>query len=123
VRWLADECVHAPVVHALRFEGHDVIYALERGTRTQDTALAEEAFRDARILLTEDKDYGEIVRRMGTQACAAVTFRILPEDRDRKWPQLRAALSAHGEALAKSFTIIQKDRIRSQPYPWHDNRV
>jgi predicted nuclease of predicted toxin-antitoxin system len=61
MRWLADECVHAPVVMGLRSDGHDVIYAAETATQTVDRGLAEEAHRTGRILLTEDRDFGELV--------------------------------------------------------------
>jgi predicted nuclease of predicted toxin-antitoxin system len=63
VRWLADECVHSDVVNALRVAGHDVLYAAESARQTADTILIDEAHSRGRILLTEDKDFGDLTFR------------------------------------------------------------
>ena len=61
MRWFADECVDAALVHRLRGAGHDVIYAAEIAAGTTDIQLLRRANDEHRLLLTEDKDFGELV--------------------------------------------------------------
>jgi predicted nuclease of predicted toxin-antitoxin system len=63
---LADENIHADVVAWLRTEGHDVLYAAESLSGSSDYELLRVAQEQARILITDDKDFGELVffRRM-----------------------------------------------------------
>ena len=121
MRWLADECVHAPVVRHLREAGHDVVYMPEIAQRTKDTILAAEALRSGRILLTEDKDFGEIARS-SNEMPGTVLLRFAPGDRDLKWPGLREAIAQHGDMLQHAFTVVEKDRIRCRPLGSHNDK-
>jgi predicted nuclease of predicted toxin-antitoxin system len=68
VRWLADECVAAPVVVFLRAAGHDVLYVAEAAAGLSDLDVIGLAFQEKRILLTEDKDFG-ILSSDGNSRC------------------------------------------------------
>ena len=63
MRWLADECVDAPLVTRLRGAGHDVSYIAEIASRATDTEALRLAQDEGRLFLTEDKDFGEFVFR------------------------------------------------------------
>jgi len=122
MRWFADECVHAPVVRELRNAGHDVVYAAETARQTEDVVLAQQATRDDRILLTEDKDFGEISFIGPVGPRATVLLRFLPARREMKWPRLRETIAIHGERLSKSFTVIDEAGTRIRPIGADDNR-
>jgi predicted nuclease of predicted toxin-antitoxin system len=115
LRWLADECVHAPVVAALRAEGHDVIYAAEAGQQTVDADLLNDAFRSERILLTEDKDFGELAFVEKRNVPGIVLLRFAVAQRSLKWPFLKAAIERYGDGLCRSFTVVDEKRSRCQP--------
>ena len=59
MRFLADECCDAALVDVLRRDGHDVLYAIESLRGATDDDLLTRAVSERRILLTEDKDFGE----------------------------------------------------------------
>jgi predicted nuclease of predicted toxin-antitoxin system len=61
VRWLADECIDATLVSHLRARGHDVVYMAEIAPAANDAEILARARSDARLLLTEDKDFGDLV--------------------------------------------------------------
>ena len=63
MRWLVDECLDAGLVARLREDGHDVIYAAEIAPAASDVALLDLARTQERLLLTEDKDFGDLVIR------------------------------------------------------------
>jgi predicted nuclease of predicted toxin-antitoxin system len=58
VRFLADESCDFAVVTALRAAGHDVNAMVEISPRAKDSVVLDLARSEARVLLTEDKDFG-----------------------------------------------------------------
>ena len=61
MRFLADECRDEATVAALRHDGHDVVYAVESLRGAPDEEVLARAVSEQRILLTEDKDFGEVL--------------------------------------------------------------
>lgn len=61
MRFVADEGCDFAVVRALRATGHDVTAILEIAPQAEDAVVIGLAVRERRILLTEDKDFGELV--------------------------------------------------------------
>jgi hypothetical protein len=112
VRWLADECVDASLVDTLRAAGHDVTYAVEFATGVTDAAVTDLARQEQRILLTEDKDFGELVVRWGRPVPGLVLLRIDPGLRALKWGRLDRAIQKFGEGWFGRFLIIEEVRLR-----------
>ncbi len=62
MRFLLDVCVSSrSLTSFLQTEGHDVVSALSIDPKSTDEELLRIAFQDDRILITEDKDFGELV--------------------------------------------------------------
>lgn len=77
MRILADENVHERVVDLLRGDGHDVVWVKEERPRTPDPNVLEWATRESRLLITYDKDFGEITQRQQHSAPhGVILFRI-----------------------------------------------
>jgi predicted nuclease of predicted toxin-antitoxin system len=111
--WLADECISAKLVASLRAAGHDVVYAVETRRSFNDRDLLKEAMQDKRFLLTEDKDFGELV--FGPAALTTtgiVLMRIADEHSHLAWPRLEAAIHRFGESLFGRFLVIEETRFR-----------
>jgi predicted nuclease of predicted toxin-antitoxin system len=115
VRWLADECVDAPLVATMRRAGHDVSYASEDAAGALDSELVARAHDEDRLLLTEDKDFGELVFRWRRPVPGIVLLRIEPEEPALKWTRLRAAIHHYGDGLFGRFTVIDERKLRSRP--------
>ena len=79
MRWLADECVDAALVHRLRGAGHDVIYAAEVASGATDAQILRRANDEDRLLLTEDKDFGEFIFRLHMTVPGLLLLRVAPE--------------------------------------------
>jgi predicted nuclease of predicted toxin-antitoxin system len=59
MKFLADEGADKPIVIALRNAGFNIDYILESGPRTLDEMVLQHAYSQKRILITQDKDFGE----------------------------------------------------------------
>lgn len=77
MRILANVNVPRSTVEALRLAGHDVAWALERMATDTDFKILAAAQIDARIVLTNDKDFGELAVRSGLPArCGVILLRL-----------------------------------------------
>lgn len=114
VRWLVDECVDSRVVTSLHSDGHDVVDIAVAAPSIADTAVARLARDENRLLLTEDKDFGELVVRLAMPVPGLVLIRIAPELRSKKTGRLRAAIQIYGDNLFGRFTVIEPGRLRSR---------
>jgi predicted nuclease of predicted toxin-antitoxin system len=114
VRWLADECVAAPLVSALRSDGHDVLYVAEVAAGLSDSDVVALALREHRLLLTEDKDFGDLVFRREHAIPGVVLLRIGPENTALKPIRLAAAIERYGEGLFGRYMVIEEGRFRSR---------
>ncbi len=72
MRILADENIHAGLVRWLRESGHDVLYVAEDMASSSDTDVLERSATEQRVLLTDDKDFGELSVRRKLQATGIV---------------------------------------------------
>lgn len=114
MRWLVDECVSARLVGRLRQAGHDVVYVTENGSGADDREIIDWANRDGRILLTDDKDFGELVVRQKRMVPGLVLMRTGGDDYRQAWQRLAAAIERLGGNLSGRYTVIEARRIRSR---------
>jgi predicted nuclease of predicted toxin-antitoxin system len=114
MKFLVDECCDAGLVQALRADGHDVLYALESLRGVSDDELLNRAFAENRLLLTEDKDFGELVYRLRRPARGVILLRFDVADRRLKAPRLRDLLT-QTERLPGAFVVLEVDKIRFRP--------
>ncbi len=113
MRFLADENFPAAGVAALRRLGRDVLSIGEVLRGASDVAVLELTTRESRIILTFDKDFGELARKSKLpEACGVVLFRIpLPAPAAQAGERL-AKLVAAREDWAGHFSVIEPGRVR-----------
>ena len=112
MKFLADECCDAELVLELRNEGHDVIYVMESMSSSPDNEVLQKAYLERRILITEDKDFGELVFRLKMQTRGIILLRFQVTDRNIKWPKLQKLIRAKSEDLFGKFVVIDKNKAR-----------
>jgi predicted nuclease of predicted toxin-antitoxin system len=101
MRFLADESCDFTVVGALLTAGHDVLAVAEISPRADDTSIIELTIRENRVLITEDKDFGQLVYA-NKQASGG-----------RRLPQAIVNLvNQNGERLIGAFVVVQPGRTR-----------
>jgi predicted nuclease of predicted toxin-antitoxin system len=116
VRWLVDECINAALVAHLRRAGHDVTYLAETAQAATDADILALARQENRLLLTEDKDFGDLVFRRGAAVPGLVLLRLDPAAHALKEQRLDAAMARFGEAgLLGHYATIEEARFRSRP--------
>jgi predicted nuclease of predicted toxin-antitoxin system len=117
MKLLADENLPAPVIAALRRLGHDVLAVAESKPGASDAEVLATAVQQNRLLLTLDRDYGDLIFHNGRPAPAGVIlFRLAgtnPDDDNRRMIQVLQSdtdWSGRLSAITEAF-------IRSRPFP------
>ncbi|MBI4305133.1 MAG: DUF5615 family PIN-like protein [Chloroflexi bacterium] len=113
MRFLADESCDIRVAQALRRAGHDVVVIFETARGTPDPEVLEIALKDSRILLTEDRDFGQLVFAGGYRSVPAVLyFRCRQSDRASLPAAIVGLVSRLGPKLERSFVVWTPRRVR-----------
>ena len=115
MKFLADECCDAGLVVSLRADGHDVTYVTEQNVGSSDDEVLLRAYNEGRILLTEDKDFGELAYRLRKPSAGIVLIRIDVKDKNLKWPRLKSLIEKYEERLPGHFVVIQTNKYRFRP--------
>lgn len=112
MKLLADEGVDKPIVDALRLSGFNVTYILEDNQGADDEFILKMALKQRRLLITQDKDFGEIVFRLRRSHYGVILIRLLGNSPIKKAEIVVKLLLQYKEELIKSFTVIQPHAIR-----------
>lgn len=117
MRILADESLPAPTIVVLRAAGHDVVSVWETMRGALDTAVIEHASRDDRVLVTLDKDFGDLVfnqRHSGEPGVVLVRART--SGPAALGALLLSAFAVQGDWRG-AFGVVEDDRVRVTPIP------
>lgn len=111
MKFLVDRCAGPPLADWLRDQGHDVLESRQLGPDPGDRALLERATSEARILITIDTDFGELVYRQGFQHAGLLRLPDVPAL--QRIALVAEVLQRHRRALEACAVItIRGGRIR-----------
>ncbi|RMH35749.1 MAG: hypothetical protein D6690_08190 [Nitrospirae bacterium] len=102
---LIDEGVDRPIVERLRQSGHQVWYVAEMEPGISDNVVLDLANREGAVLLTTDKDFGELVSRQRLMTRGVILIRLAGISSARKAKIVVSALVAHGDEMEGAFTV------------------
>jgi predicted nuclease of predicted toxin-antitoxin system len=117
VRFLADESCDFSVVRALRAAGHDVAAVAEWPGGTPDREVLESARAEARVLLTEDKDFGQLVFSALAGSGGVILIRYPTTARNLLPSNVVRLTEKLGARLESVFVTLSPGRIRVNRLP------
>jgi predicted nuclease of predicted toxin-antitoxin system len=117
MRFLVNENVTLTVTQELRQRGHDVHSVKESMRSESEDAILARAQTDERIVVSHDKDFGELAFRSLLPASSGVIlFRLTGSDPDADNRRILEAMESRTD-WAGHFSVITDDRIRVRPLP------
>jgi predicted nuclease of predicted toxin-antitoxin system len=115
LKLLLDSCVWGGAVAPLRECGHDVFWCGDLSPDPGDEIILRRAVQEQRILITLDKDFGELVFLRGQSHTGIVRLVEVPSLNQAE--SIQAIVSKQGEELTRGAIITLKNnklRIRKQ---------
>lgn len=112
MNFLADEGIDRQIVEHLREEGHVIKYVAEMETGISDNAVFELANKEGLVLLTADKDFGELVFRLQQVSKGVVLIRLAGLYPAKKAEIVVSIINRHAQELVEAFSVITPAGIR-----------
>jgi predicted nuclease of predicted toxin-antitoxin system len=117
MRLLADENFPIDAVMALRDHGHDVVWIRTDAPGSTDDTILARAVSETRVLLTFDKDFGELAFRSRLpSSCGVVLFRISSRSSAHVARIVLEAIQSR-DVWTGLFSVVEENRIRTRLLP------
>jgi predicted nuclease of predicted toxin-antitoxin system len=117
MKFLVDAHIGNLIIEFLERAKHDVLRATNFPPKTSDSRILQIAAAEGRVVLTSDKDFGELVFRLQQPTVGVVLLRIdVPHEADRLavlqrfWPAIESSVPGH-------FVVVTSKMVRKSPLP------
>lgn len=115
MQFVADENLDWPIIARLRAEGYTVIAVVELTPGISDSDVLDIANRHDAVLLTADKDFGELVYRQQQVFTGVVLVRLAGVTPQKKAQLVANAIAQLGHSLVGAFTVVTPTSVRHRP--------
>jgi predicted nuclease of predicted toxin-antitoxin system len=112
IAFLADESCDFLVVKKLRSAEFDVLSVAESSPSASDQQVLRNAIQEERILLTEDKDFGEWVFAHGEKVAGVILIRFPGNARMRLGEEILLLVNEYAIELKNCFVVLEPGRAR-----------
>lgn len=117
MRFLADENFPGAAVSALQQQRHDVVWIRTDAPGSSDQEILARAQAEERIILTFDKDFGELAFRLGLPAASGIILFRIPLLTPSSVISIVISAIATRSDWSGLFTVVESDRIRIKSLP------
>jgi predicted nuclease of predicted toxin-antitoxin system len=118
MKLLANENFPLPSVKFIRQAGYDIVSITEDSPGIEDIEVLTRAANEQRMILTFDRDYGELIYRLRKPSPKGIIYMRFrphtPEEPATIWLNL---LQTEGLQFEGRFTVVERDQIRQRPLP------
>lgn len=112
MRIVADESVDYGIIDYLRRNGFEVLAIEDLFKGTTDEEVLNFSLKEYSILLTEDKDYGELVYRLNKAHIGIILIRLSGLDSATKNKIVLRSVSENISEMKNSFSVISYNQTR-----------
>lgn len=119
MRILANENVPGEIVQSLRAQGHDIVWIRIEAPGSTDSEVLALAQTEKRIIMTFDKDFGELAFRWGLPATSGIILlRLIASSPTQLQQAVVTALGSRQEQdWVGMFSVVEAGRIRVTSLP------
>ncbi|MFH2044615.1 MAG: DUF5615 family PIN-like protein [Pseudomonadota bacterium] len=115
IKFVADANIERKIVDCLIKLGFDVKWIPDYNCEMSDTDLLTMATNENRILITNDKDFGEIVFLRKQNSAGIILIRVKGHKAEEKVKMLEKLMLNYKEKIPNHFSIITKTKFRFIP--------
>ena len=115
MRFLADENISRQVISRLRVAGFEVVSISETRPGIPDEDVLHVADTEECILITEDRDFGELVIRQRLEVRGLILLELDPLSNSAEAEAVVDVVSTHKDRLLGNLVVIEPGRVRIRP--------
>ena len=117
MKLLADESLDQPIVERLRLDGHDIGAMAESSPGIADPVVLSLAVAEQIVLITADKDFGELVYRHRLPHAGVLLVRLEGLTELEKCELVSGVVGQYGPDLPGAFSVATYDSLRIRKVP------
>jgi predicted nuclease of predicted toxin-antitoxin system len=117
MKLLADAHVSRLMLDFLPAEGHDCVHAEELKAGMADEEILSIAAGQGRVLLTADKDFGDLVFRQGLPAVGVILLRLRAISEAERFELFRKHWPTAAASAEAFFVVVSNRQVRRTPLP------
>jgi predicted nuclease of predicted toxin-antitoxin system len=115
---LADENIFRELIEALRQNGYEVFSIFEKHRGISDISISKLSLEPPLIILTEDKDFGNLIFEQRIEVTGVIFLRFLNTERDLIVSEVLNFLSTQTlDSLKGYFVTITPNNVRVKKIP------
>jgi len=112
IKFLIDECTGSKVAEWLENEGYEVYSVFDKSRGISDEEIIQKASEEDWVLVTNDKDFGELVFKNAYEHCGVIFLRLNNERYLNKINCLEKLLSNHLDQIKNQFVVVTETTVR-----------
>ena len=117
MKFIVDECTGMAVAKCLREIGYDVSVVAETMPQAEDHTILIKAVKEGRILITNDKDFGELIFRRGHSHHGVLFLRLQDDSAANRVRVVKAVLDQYSDFLKMNFLVATEKQVRIRQSP------
>lgn len=112
LKFLVDESLEYSIVLFLRKQSYDVVAVAEEFPSIRDKEILEKANREDRVIITNDKDFGDLIFLNKLPHKGVILFRFRSEEIKTKIKVFESFLKTYSAKLLDKFAVIDEVKVR-----------
>lgn len=112
MKFMVDECVGPSLAHWLMSLGYDVVSSFEGFQGLADEMVLKKACQEDRIIITSDKDFGDMVFRQQMDHQGIVLLRLVDERPANKIRVVKDVLENYAKEIPGNFIVATEKSVR-----------
>jgi predicted nuclease of predicted toxin-antitoxin system len=112
MRFIVDECTGSNLAEFLKQKDHEVISVFDDLRGVTDDFILEKCFSENYILITSDKDFGEMVFRMSHKHKGIILIRCSPNNFQTRIEVLSKLLDNYKLNIENNFVVVTNTKVR-----------
>ena len=111
-KFLIDESSGRKLFDFLKQNNYDILFVADILHGAADVQILEFAEKEKRIIITNDKDFGELIFRFKLPSHGVILLRIKEDFPETRQQFVSLLLEAHKDKLSNSFVVLTEGKIR-----------
>src|SRR3989339_1687550 len=112
IKFIIDENLDFSVVLFLRRKGYNTTSIAEDFPSLDDINILRFAFEESRVILTNDKDFGELIFKLKLNSKGIILFRLSDQSSKAKIRVLEILLDKYAHKIENNFIVLSDSKVR-----------
>ncbi|MFB6199418.1 MAG: DUF5615 family PIN-like protein [Candidatus Nanohaloarchaea archaeon] len=114
MKFIVDESTGKGVADFLRDKDHDTAFVGAEMKSASDSEIMDRALKEDRVIVKNDKDFGELAVKKGKDAEGILLLRLQIETPRNKKKALENLLKNHKDKIRGNLLIAREDQIKTR---------